>query len=250
MKIELAHDFIAKKIYEEASLEDKARARATKFLHERYQHYVSSKKMLLTKDDLMYIRPYIDGMDLDEAEELYIRESKRIIKRTKQMVQIKNAVVLVLFCGIIFSSWGFWEHKRFSAVSKDLATAQDSINILLRNQEKASTTTDIPIKDAAHTSSVLEHQLPHSEAFFSTVKLVGSVKTEQGQPIVDALVQVMGAEAYTKENGRYELYLVLSPEHIGRQIPVVISKTNYESIQETIDSDLPQVDLELIMARH
>ena len=43
MKIELAHDFIAKKIYEEASIEDKARARASKLLQDRYQHYLSSK---------------------------------------------------------------------------------------------------------------------------------------------------------------------------------------------------------------
>jgi hypothetical protein len=131
MKIELAHDFIAKKIYEEASIEDKARARATKLLHDRYQHYLSSKNLLLTERELIYIGPFMKRMDLMREERYYIRKSKKAIKKAKLMRRFKDVVLVGLLSGIIFSTWGFWERQRFFNASQNLAAAQDSISALL-----------------------------------------------------------------------------------------------------------------------
>lgn len=241
MKIELSHDFIAKKIYEEASIEDKARARATKFLHERHTHYLSSKTLLLTKRDLIYIHPYINQMDLSKEELLYINRSQKTIKRGKLMARFKDAAIVALICGIVFSSWGLWERNRFWDVSKDLASAQDSIDVLLRQGTMDNNT---PINDGLY-----KNKLNVYAEFFTTIKLSGTVRTEQDQPIENALVEIMGATAYTKEDGSYQMHLVLPPKHIGENVVLTISKTNYLSISKSVDIDQTEVNLAIKMMR-
>jgi hypothetical protein len=86
-------------------------------------------------------------------------------------------------------------------------------------------------------------------AFFSTVQLQGKITNEQEEPIAEALIQVMGAQAYTKEDGSYELFLVLPPENIGKDITLNISKVNYLSTSKSIDSDNPTIDSEFTLVR-
>lgn len=247
MKIELAHDFIAKKIYEEASIEDKARARATKLLHDRYQHYLSSKNLLLTERELIYIGPFMERMDLIREERYYIKESKKAVKRVKLMRRLKDVVLVGSLSGIIFSTWGFWERQRFFHASQNLASAQDSISALLRNQkgEKSDYAIDKGNKNEPDLTTVLLSPA----AFFSTVQLQGKITNEQGEPIGEALIQIMGAQVYTKEDGSYELFLVLPPENIGKDITLNISKTNYLSTSKSIDTDNPTIDSEFTLVR-
>jgi hypothetical protein len=247
MKIELAHDFIAKKIYEEASIEDKARARATKLVHDRYQHYLSSKNFLLTERELIYISPFIERMDLMHEEESYLRESKKAINRAKLMRRFKDVVLVALFSGIIFSTWGFWERQRFFHASKHLASAQDSIHALLRNQKKGKPWHSMDDGNKNRPEIGTEPLSP--AAFFSTIKLQGKVANEQGQPISEALIQIMGAQAYTKEDGSYELYLILPPKNMGKNISLNISKTNYLPASKPIDTDNPTIDSEFTLVR-
>lgn len=246
MKIELAHDFIAKKIYEEASIEDKARARAAKLVHDRYQHYLSSKSFLLTERELTYISPFMKRMDLIKAERSYIRESKKAIKRAKIMRRLKDVALVGLLSGIIFSTWGFWERQRFFNASQHLATAKDSINTLLRNQ-KMNPSDDYSMNDGNEPNLGTEPLSP--TAFFSTVQLQGKITNEQEEPIAEALIQVMGAQAYTKEDGSYELFLILPPENIGKDITLNISKTNYLPVSKSIDTDNPAIDSKFVLVR-
>ncbi|WMX13773.1 hypothetical protein [Aureispira sp. CCB-E] len=247
MKIELAHDFIAKKIYEEASIEDKARARATKMVHERYQHYLSSKNFLLTERELVYINPFIERMDLIEEEQYYIRKSKKAIKKEKLMRRIKDIALVALLSGIVFSSWGYWERQRFFHASKHLASAQDSINVLLRNQKGARS--DIPITSSDKNKTHQGGDPLSPLVFFSTIKLEGKVTNEQNEPINEALVQIMGAQVLTKEDGTYEFYLVLPPQNIGKNISLHISKTNYLPTSTPIDTDNPSVQSAFTLVR-
>jgi hypothetical protein len=247
MKIELAHDFIAKKIYEEASIEDKARARASKLLQDRYQHYLSSKNLLLTERELIYIGPFMKRMDLTREEGHYIKESKKAIKKSKLMRRFKDVVLVGLLSGVIFSTWGFWERHRFFLASEDLASAKDSINTLLRNQQGEDA--DYTIDKGNENEPDLSTELLSSAAFFSTVKLQGKITNEQKEPIAKALIQIMGAQAYTKKDGSYELFLLLPPENIGKNITLNISKVNYLSMSESIDTDSPTIDSEFTLVR-
>lgn len=247
MKIELAHDFIAKKIYEEASIEDKSRARATKLVHERYQHYLSSKNFLLTERELIYINPFMERMDLIREEHNYIKESKKAIRKTKLMARIKDVVLVALFSGIIFSTWGFWERQRFFDASKHLASAQDSINTLLRNQKGIDVNKTIYDTDKKPPKVEVDPLSP--TIFFSTIKLKGRVVNEQQKPIKGVLVQVMGAQVTTKKDGSYEFYLVLPPQYIGKDISLNISKVNYQSQSKTLDTDRPNIQSEFVLVR-
>jgi len=243
MKIELAHDFIAKKIYEEASIEDKARARATKFLHDRYQHYLSSKNLLLTEREFIYIRPFIERMDLVRGEQAYIDESKKAIKKAKLMRRFKEVVLVALLSGIMFSTWGFWERQRFFHASQNLASAQDSIHTLLRNQKGNFLPSDLNKRISFEGDSL------SPAAFFSTLQLKGKITNEQNEPISEALVQIMGAQVYTKEDGSYEFFLILPPQYIGKNMTLNISKTNYLPVSKSIDSDNPKMDAAFILVR-
>jgi len=245
MKIELAHDFIAKKIYEEASIEDKARARATKLVHDRYQHYLSSKNFLLTERELVYITPFMERMDLMQEEQYYVRQSKKAIKKAKLMRRLKDVVLVGLLSGIIFSTWGFWERQRFFHASKNLASAQDSIHALLRNQKGAKPHS--PMDKGGGRNYGAEPLSP--AAFFSTIKLQGKVTNEQNQPIAEALIEVMGAQGYTKIDGSYELYLVLPPKYKGKDITLNISKVNYLPTSTSIDTDNPAVNSKFTLVR-
>jgi hypothetical protein len=247
MKIELAHDFIAKKIYEEASIEDRARARATKLIHERYQHYLSFNSFLLTERELIYVDPFMERMDLMEGELSYIRESKKVIKKAKLLRRFKDVVLVALLSGIIFSTWGFWERQRFFHVSKNLASAQDSIHVLLRNQKEGKS--DFSMDDANKNRLNFGVEPLSPAEFFSTIKLQGKVTNEQNQPIAAALIQVMGAQIYTKRDGSYEIYLVLPPKHMGGNILLNISKANYLPTSKSVDTDNPTIDSAFILVR-
>ena len=50
MKIELAHDILARKVYEKGSSEDKARLRIESFVNDKYNIYVLNRR-LLSNDD-------------------------------------------------------------------------------------------------------------------------------------------------------------------------------------------------------
>ncbi|CAA6801156.1 MAG: Unknown protein [uncultured Aureispira sp.] len=247
MKLELAHDFIAKKVYEEASIEDKARARATKLLHDRYQHYLSSKNLLLTERELIYIGPFIKRMDLTREEEYYIRGSKKTIKKAKLMRRFKDVALVALLSGVVFSTWGFWERQRFFHASEHLASAQDSIHTLLRNQKGKKPHAGLDKDKGNRPSSVEDRLLP--AAFFSTVELKGKITNEQDEPISEALIQIMGAQVYTKEDGSYKLFLIFPPPYIGKNMTLNVSKANYLPTSKSIDTDNPTIYSEFILVR-
>ena len=59
----------------------------------------------------------------------------------------------------------------------------------------------------------------------------------------------MGAQAYTKEDGSYKLFLVLPPKNIGKDITLNISKANYLPTSKSIDTDNPIINSEFTLVR-
>ena len=242
MKVELAHDFIAKKIYEEASHEDKNRARVTKLLHERYSHHATSQKhdLLLTRRELNYIMPYVKRMDLSPDEERYIQASKNAIKRTKVKSRIKDVLIAGLVCAVFFSSWGFWERSQRAMTSQELANAQDSIDVLVRAMK------EVP----ADVYDGNKEQPGTPVHFFSTIHIKGMVKNEENLPIPNARIAVLGAELYSKEDGTFEGYLILSPKDLKEKIQLKASQTNYLSTSKEIDTDQNNINLDVVLRRN
>lgn len=233
MKIELAHDYIAKKIYEEASHEDKVRARSAKFFHERYQHYLVANDLLLSKRDLIYIDLYLQDADLSPDEQAFVKASESAIKKHKRKEKLKDALLVVLICAVFFSSWALWERSRHENTRMQLAYAQDSINTLVRNMQDQNV--------------VAEPAAPVT--FFSTIHVQGIIRNEAGDALANAMVAFKGATARSKEDGRFKLYLILPTQELEDNLSLQISQVNYQTVSQTIDIDQENIQLDIVLIR-
>lgn len=96
MKIELSHDLLAKKIYDKASTEDKMLIKIRNFIKDRFA-YFKENNVLLSKEDLNYIEPYLKQLTLERYELIFIDRSKRAIRlRRAGVIGIAIAVIFVL----------------------------------------------------------------------------------------------------------------------------------------------------------
>jgi hypothetical protein len=250
MKIELSHDFLAQKIYEEASIEDKTRAKATKFLHDRYQYYLTSNDLLLTEREVIYVTPYLEGMDLSQAEIDYVDYSKAVIKSLKFRARLKDAALVALVCVVVLGSWAYWEHSRFQDTSRKLAEAKDTIS-LLRNMENPIYSEDaIEITaNSFSTSSALHPNNGSAKLSYTSIKLIGIIRNEKEEPIPSAIVRVLGAEVLSLKDGSFELSLILSPQDLPKDLELQISKVHYQDKAQSIDIDKATINFDLVLVR-
>lgn len=94
MKIELSHDLLAKKIYDKASTEDKMLIKIRNFIKDRFA-YFKENKVLLSREDLHYIGPYLKQLTLEQHELIFIDRSKHVIWLKR--VAVGTVVVAVIF---------------------------------------------------------------------------------------------------------------------------------------------------------
>lgn len=94
MKIELSHDLLAKKIYDKASMEDKMLIKVRNFIKDRFA-YFKENKVLLSKEDLDYISPYLKQLTLEQHERIFI-------DRSKNTLWLKRAAIIGVAVAVIF----------------------------------------------------------------------------------------------------------------------------------------------------
>lgn len=239
MKVELANDIIARKVYESASIDDKARAIASKFIQERYTHFCRSKNMLLSTQELAFVQPYLNQLVLGEKQEQYIERSRQKIQNKKRRRRLRDASIVALFCVLILSSWGIWErqrynktHERYNKTHQDLAVAQDSIGRLLRNARP----------DNRRNAKYAEPAPAAALAAFHTLHLRGRVTNTKGKPVRQATIEVLGARVVSDNKGRYELHLVLPPQYWSNSPEVSIKKEYYKDATQILDLDKDQLE--------
>lgn len=109
MKLELAHDSLAKTIYTRASSEDKMLLKKYNFIKRRYEYYIASG-VLLDVESLEYIQPYLDQLSLEKKIVAFIQESQTHIKRRQFMIRatvLSSALILLVFG--IQASWTLYD---------------------------------------------------------------------------------------------------------------------------------------------
>ncbi|MEL6676768.1 MAG: hypothetical protein AAFR61_31450, partial [Bacteroidota bacterium] len=103
MKIELAHDSLAAKIYDKVSLEEKNLRKVEKFIEDRYAFYLS-RDGLLTREEFDYIKPYLDQVDISSEQQQFIRRSKAATTRRRRiLVALVAGVFLTISSMAIYS---------------------------------------------------------------------------------------------------------------------------------------------------
>lgn len=234
MRVELVNDIIAKKVYESASVEDKAHAIANKFIKDRYNHFCKSKNMLLSRQELAFIQPYMDKLVLNTKQKDYIARSRQKIEKLRKRKRLRDAGAVALVCVVFLSSWGLWERGRYTVAHNNLAIAKDSIGILLRD---------------AHSDISPASTLPTAPLVtFHTLHVHGRITNRQGAPIQHANVEVLGAIIKSDKEGYYSFNLVLPPPYWKEPPLVSIKKESYQEVAYPLDIDKDQIKWNPILA--
>jgi hypothetical protein len=219
MKIELSHDFLAKKIYEEASTEDKNQSKAMRYLQECFVAYrYNNKNLLLTSNDLQYLEPYLEKLEYDNAIQHYLEESQQKVAKDRKWAAFKKygtAATMVMFSLVMVSMWGMWHRNHSISLTGKLKEAETK----LRNKNKPA-----PITARFPTS-------------FRTIQLKGQIKNESHQPLSSATVHILGAITKTDAVGNFELHVVLPAKLLDQMIPVEFKQLGYETSILKIDAD-------------
>lgn len=132
MKIELAHDILAKKIYEMASAEDKMLYKIRSFISNRYGYYKDAS-VLLDQNALDYISPYIHKINLEKEELDFIQKSKS--KASFRQFAISLAIIVIFFILLVS---GFQAAMTFKDLYyRDVASREQLKTIKAKEKERA-----------------------------------------------------------------------------------------------------------------
>ncbi len=113
--IEIAHDVLAAKVFEEASPLERRRLEAERLVRESFRQYEERGKML-DRSDFRFIKPVLDRMDLSPEEDRYVRRSRNRLRTRRGILIGGAAMVLVLLTFL-------WDTSRREAVQRRMAEA-------------------------------------------------------------------------------------------------------------------------------
>lgn len=138
MKVELAHDSLAAKIYDKVSLDEKNLRKVEKFIGDRYAFYQTRKsqnKALLTKDDLDYIHPYMNEVDIEEEERRFVDKSEAVLAQKQRFQMISIAIIFLLLSGMAaYSYYMKGEAEDSALLAKRQSIEADSLAKLAKQE--------------------------------------------------------------------------------------------------------------------
>lgn len=102
MKIELAHDTLAREIYNKASSEDKTIMRIENLVKEDYLRY-QERGVLMSRKDIHYVMPFWDVITISPEEREFILKSRSAYRRRILRINIGviTALALLTLLGIL-----------------------------------------------------------------------------------------------------------------------------------------------------
>lgn len=257
MKIEIRHDSLAKRIFEAASAEDKARAKANRFLHERYEHYRQNTQVLLTQQELNYLSPFLEHLPLPTSLQNFVEKSQQSAQQQQKRSKIRNYVTIALSCSVVFLGWGFWwrsqalyeaqkanqqtiELYRLSQDVRNVRSVED-MNVL---RDKADLIVQKQLLDEA-TKSLLRnsgilleseegnfHEHTGSDADWTWLQLSGRIADTEGKNLSGAQLHVGGASFSSDSLGSFRIPLLVD-SHADYTIAVRVEHPSFETYQQT-----------------
>lgn len=142
VKIEIAHDTLARRIFDKVSAEDKMRRRVVLFLQDRQQYHLQTRQ-LLDRNDLHYVEPYLESIKGDLSEDVLKFVQRSQARRTRQKAYL---VLFVLVAMAILGFGAVYENSnknRIAAINvelegktREVEHAKDSLaNLIKKNEE-------------------------------------------------------------------------------------------------------------------
>lgn len=107
---ELRHDSLASRIFERMTLVEKELLEIQQYVQNVYQNY-KRRKVLLRKEDLDYIKPYVNRIHLNKPEREFINLSKKLIEKSRRRKRnlLASLVIVLLFLFASFTTWALFE---------------------------------------------------------------------------------------------------------------------------------------------
>jgi hypothetical protein len=109
MKVELAHDILAKTVYERASANDRMRLRVLNLLRVKHQLY-REHNGLLTADEVKIIAPFEKELTLTKAERNFLNRSKLMSRKHLLLWTVGSSFCTFSVIGI--SLWFMLYYKK------------------------------------------------------------------------------------------------------------------------------------------
>lgn len=96
MPYEIAHDNMARQVYEKASTEARTRRKVERYVREHYMAY-QERGVQLTQDDLDYIRPYLGVINVNDDQLTYLVEGEKRLRWHRQRRRILWGTITAIF---------------------------------------------------------------------------------------------------------------------------------------------------------
>ncbi|MEM6347930.1 MAG: SUMF1/EgtB/PvdO family nonheme iron enzyme [Bacteroidota bacterium] len=192
LNYELAHDSIARQVFDKASVESRTRRKMERFIRERHQAFLD-RGVGLTTDDLDYIKPFLGQVNISREIESFIRQEQKSLLRQKQKRRLLVAGVIVALSFFSFiAAWQWYAADKAKSVAQQEKT---------RAEEKEAEAI------AASKEAIRQKGLADSASVFATEQR--DIAVEAQQEAEYRLAQVMQEKAL-----RANILLVQFPEAI------------------------------------
>lgn len=226
MKLELSHDALAKSIFEKFSAEDKMRVQIRKLLTDRLVYY-KTRQTLLSKDDLNYIDPYIDTIELERDQLELVRESKKYLKRKKKQLTfiVTGAIVLLL----VFNLITFFLNRTNTVL---LQEEEERVRALAKEdslKQLAERHADTLYQQLLATNPEFTQQLIAS---FDTLKMTNKMVEKERNIAQSATLSNLGEEALEQNDKNYAFKLAAKAWELNHD-----NKLACELLYKISDSD-------------
>jgi len=233
MKIEIVHDLLAKSVFDAASAEDKARAKAEQLVKNRFGFYKSDDRFYLGEGELNFITPFFKELDLNTAEEAFVQKSKNRLQIQKNRLRLRNYVIIALVAIVICLPIGLmgWynaynQSRRAQTAQQEKEKTTDSLKIIrteFNSLRKAAIGEDPTISTI--TSEEEDPLFPEerTKPVFKTIRFKGRVLDAKKRPIPYAKVELLKAVLETNRAGEFDAYLILPPYHYQQpELPIYV----------------------------
>lgn len=152
MPYELAHDTIARQVYEKASTEARTRRKVERYVREHHEAY-QERGVQLTQDDLDYIGPYLSQINVTDDEQRFLSASRAALRRQERKRRIIIAAIIFIL-GLI----------SVVALYQSRIAEQERKTAVLAQQDADSKADSLVQKEALLQASLREAQVARDTA--------------------------------------------------------------------------------------
>jgi hypothetical protein len=170
MKLEISHDLLAKAVHERASEDQKLRNKINKFIKGKFELYKQSG-MILSREDLAFIHPHLENLNLSEEQEAFLSISKNRLKLKFIFASTFAFLVLALF----LSSISIWNSSNFISIKKYKELQLDNLKLTttLLKMEKTTESLSLDIAQVKRLKGMRIQKLKYKTNKGILLKLKG-----------------------------------------------------------------------------